>query len=306
MIMPIRSTLVITAMALAVHSLAAATEVPGGQNTVVELRFAARVGKEPATCAKTYRDVGTSHASMFLQDFRIYVSAIRLIAKDGTEVPLTLTADDRWQNESVALLDFENGSGNCNGNGPINDRIKGSVPLGDYRGVAFDIGVPFEMNHQDPTLAGAPLNYSALTWPWSVGYKFTTIDFDTKPPGERTMMSMMEGAHEQTSATGFSVHLGSMECASSGPRVPPKATCGSPNRPTYRFDPFDAQKDVLILDLRALLEDTDVTRNMPKSASGCMAFAKDDDCVAIMDRFGLTFRGKPSSGQKFIRVERAL
>jgi len=29
----------------------------------------------------------------------------------------------------------------------------------------------------------------------------------------------------------------------------------------------------------------------------------DDDCIAIMDRFGLPFRGKPSAGQTFVRIE---
>ena len=56
-----------------------------------------------------------------------------------------------------------------------------------------------------------------------------------------------------------------------------------------------------MLDLGALLSGTDVTVNAPKSASGCMAFTDDDDCIAIMDRFGLTFRGKASSGQTFVK-----
>jgi uncharacterized repeat protein (TIGR04052 family) len=291
-------------LALSISMSCVAADAPSRAVSPVELHFLARVGDEPASCARTYQDVGRSKAAMFLQDFRIYISAVRLIAKDGSEVPVVLTADDVWQNEQVALLDFENGSGNCNGNAPTNDHIKGTVPTGEYRGVIFEIGVPFAMNHQDPTLAAAPLNYSALTWPWSIGYKFTTIDFDTKPASERTMQSMA-GAHETSSASGFSVHLGSMNCATNGPRVPPQAPCGSPNRPSYRFDTFDPKRDVLVLDLAALLAGTDVTVNMPKSPSGCMAGSKDDDCVDIMDRFGLTFRGKPSAGQKFVRIERS-
>lgn len=239
---------------------------------------------------------------MFIQDFRIYVSSIRLIAQDGSEAPLTLTPDGIWQNESVALLDFEDATGNCNGNAPINDRVKGTVPAGHYTGITFEIGVPFELNHQDPTLADAPLNYSALTWPWSIGYKFTTIDFDTKPAGERVMVPI-EGMDMAISASGFSVHLGSMECASSGIRVPPTVPCNLPNRPEYRFESFDPARNLLILDLAALLASTDVTVNAPDSASGCMSSPMDDDCVGIMDRFGLVFRGKPSAGQKFIRVE---
>lgn len=286
---------------IAAFLCAVAVGAHADERRTVEIRFAAQVNGKPAACAETYHEVGTSKAALFLQDFRIYVSAVRLIAKDGREVPVALTPDEIWQGEKVALLDFENGAGNCNGNAPTNERIKGTVPAGYYRGVVFEIGVPFELNHQDPTLAAAPLNYSALTWPWSIGYKFTTIDFDTEPASERKMLPV-EGMHATVSATGFSVHLGSMECASSGPRVPPKARCGSPNRPTYRFESFDPAKHRLIMDLGALLAGTDVTKNMPESPSGCMSGMKDDDCVDIMDRFGLTFRGKPSEGQRFITV----
>ncbi len=271
-----------------------------GDAAAVELHFAARVGQQPVRCATTYTGIGLTRASMFLQDFRIYVSAFRLLTRDGREVPVALTPDALWQSEQVALLDFEDGSGNCNGNGPTNDRVRGTVPDGDYTGLIFEIGVPFAVNHQDPTLAGAPLNLSALTWPWSVGYKFTTIDFDTQAPDERKMIG--DGG-EKHSASGFSVHLGSTGVRVERPSRPTREPCGIPNRPVYRFDSFDPAKDLLVLDLGELLAGTDVTVNMPESASGCMSSPKDDDCVDIMSRFGLTFRGKPSPGQKLVHVE---
>lgn len=293
-------------VALAVLILACALAAPGTLNAApVELRFAARVGQQPVRCGTTYSGVGLTKASMFLQDFRIYVSAFRLLTRDGREVPVALTPDGLWQSEEVALLDFEDGSGNCNGNGPTNDRVRGTVPDGEYQGIVFELAVPFAVNHQDPTLAGPPLNFSALTWPWSIGYKFTTIDFDTAPAAASPSLPSPPagGSHGKDSATGFSVHLGSTECASSGPRVPPQAPCANPNRPVYRFAAFDPDRDLLVMDLGALLAGTDVTVNMPKSPSGCMAFPGDDDCVDIMDRFGLAFRGKASAGQKFFRVE---
>jgi uncharacterized repeat protein (TIGR04052 family) len=285
---------------LATGSLTAAG---ASEPTPVEFRFAARVGAKPLHCGVTYPGVGVSKASILLQDFRVYVSAFRLVTKKGDEVPVTLASDPVWQSEHVALLDFEDATGNCNGNGPTNDRVRGTVPAGDYVGVVFEIGVPFAVNHQDVMLAGPPLNFTALAWPWAAGYKFTTIDFDTKPLGEPTMVAV-DGTGMKASASGFSVHLGSTECASRGPRVPPNAPCGNPNRATYRLDSFDATKDVLVLDLGSLLADTDVTVNMPGSPSGCMSSPKDDDCVGIMNRFGLPFRDKASVGQKFVSVER--
>jgi len=272
-----------------------------GGETPITISFDAHIGDKPARCGETYAGVGASSASIILQDFRIYVSEVRLIAASGAEVPLQLTPDGQWQNEQVALLDFENATGNCNGNAPTNTVVHGKAPAGDYRGLAFKIGVPFELNHKDPTLAAAPLNYSGLTWPWRIGYKFTTIDLETagKPGEAKPAMPGMPSM----SASGFSIHLGSTDCGDGSPTTPPSGPCINGNRPEYRLTAFDAASQKVVLDLASLLAKTDVTMNAPQSASGCMSFVNDDDCIAIMDRFGLTFRGKPSGGQQFVRVE---
>jgi uncharacterized repeat protein (TIGR04052 family) len=210
---------------------------------------------------------------------------------------MALTPDGVWQGDRVALLDFENATGNCNGNAPTNTTLVGSVDAGDYVGVIFDIGVPVDLNHQDPTLAEAPLNFTALTWPWRWGYKFTTIDLET---GRSEPMAGALAAH---AASGFSIHLGSVDCGEGSPRVVPERPCASPNRATIRLDDFNASRDRIVLDLAALLGGTDVTINAPETPSGCMSTAEDGDCVAVMDRLGLTFRGQPSKGQQFVRAE---
>jgi uncharacterized repeat protein (TIGR04052 family) len=296
-----RSVLTVGMLSPALCAAEAAT-VTSQPTQTVELVFAGQVGREPVACNKSFAGMGKTKASIFIQDFRVYLSAVRLISRNGVEVPVSLSPDGVWQDEHVALLDFEDATGNCNGNAATNDRIRGSVPVGDYRGVVFEIGVPFAVNHQDPTLAPAPLNYSALTWPWRMGYKFVTIDLDTSPTLDLPR-SGTDGHDFDDFATGFSIHLGSIDCASSGPRIAPVAPCASPNRPTYRFESFDPGKQRLVLDLAALLAGTDVTVNMPQSGSGCMSGTKDDDCTEIMDRFGLTFRGNPTRGQQFVRAE---
>lgn len=258
----------------------------------VEIRFDARVGTEPARCGRAYADIGTAKAGLRFQDLRIYVSAVKLIDASGRAVPVTLTPDDQWQSDQVTLLDFEDGTGNCNGNAATNRVVRGTVPAGDYRGLIFEIGVPQAVNHQDPTLAAAPLNVTALTWPWRVGYKFTTIDLQTSG-----------GAGGPNAATGFSIHLGSTGCGEGSPMTAPSAPCANPNRPSYRLDGFDPAKSTVILDMSALLAGTDITVNAPKSASGCMSFPGDGDCLAIFDRLGLPFDGKPSTGQKWVRAE---
>jgi uncharacterized repeat protein (TIGR04052 family) len=258
----------------------------------VEINFDARVGNLPAKCGQNYSGIGTAKAGLTLQDFRLYISGVRLIDKAGKEVPVQLSPDDQWQSRTVTLLDFVDGTGACNGNSGMNTMVRGTVPKGQYRGLAFDISVPFAENHQDPTLAPSPLNVTGMTWPWRIGYKFVGIDIETSG-----------GKPGPNAATGFSIHLGSTECGEGSPRTAPTAPCANPNRPALRFGKFDAKKNKVVLDLAALLAESDVTVNAPQSASGCMSFPGDADCNAIMDRFGLPFDGKPSGGQKWIRVE---
>jgi uncharacterized repeat protein (TIGR04052 family) len=273
---------------------ASASSPPSASMQDITIRFDARAGDQSLRCGQSYSGIGSTGASVTLQDFRIYVSNFRLIDRDGREQALQLTPDGVFQGDHVALLDFENASGNCNGNSATNSVVRGRAPAGDYVGLVFDVGVPVELNHQDTTLAAPPLNFSALTWAWRYGYKFTTIDLETG--------SAPEAAPSDHSASGFSIHLGSVDCGAGSPRTPPESLCTTPNRPSYRLDAFDPARQVVVLDLSALLAATDVTINDPASASGCMSTADDDDCVAIMDRFGLSFRGQASHGQRFVRA----
>lgn len=257
----------------------------------VEIRFDARVGTEPARCDASYTDIGTAHAGMRFQDMRIYVSALRLIDAEGREVAVQLMPDGQWQSDQVALLDFEDRTGNCNGNPGTNMVVRGTVPKGSYNGLVFEIGVPQAVNHQDPTLAAPPLNVTGLTWPWRAGYKFTTIDLETSG-----------GAGGPNAATGFSIHIGSTDCGDGPLMKAPDAPCKVSNRSSYRLEGFNPASSRVVLDFAALLAGTDITVNAPHTASGCMS-GPDPDCVAIFDRLGLTFEGKPSAGQQWIRAE---
>lgn len=260
------------------------TSAATSQNTKIQFRLT--VGDSDAKCGETYDSVGTSSASLKLQDARIYVSNVRLLNSAGGETPLSLTSDGVWQNESVALLDFEDASGNCNGNPQLNSVIRGTAPAGSYTGIAFDIGVPEALNHQDPTLAPAPLNVSSLSWPWRAGYKHTTIDIET-----------VAATDETAEASGFSIHLGATGCGEGPMRAPPETSCINQNRPTVRLPGFDPGQDVVVMDLAALLSTTDITVNQPDTASGCMSGPTDSDCFGIFDAAGLN-----SAPQSFARV----
>lgn len=287
------------ALVFAVMALAACATPPLASDSSrdIAIRFEARIGEQRLECGRTYNGVGSTAAAITLQDMRVYISNVRLIGRDGHETPLPLTPDGLFQSDRVALLDFENATGNCNGTALTNSVIRGRAPPGDYVGLAFDIGVPQDLNHQDTTIAAPPLNFSGLTWPWRYGYRFTTIDLETTPrPGVAPSANL---------ASGFSVHIGSVDCGAGSPRTPPETPCATANRPTFKLQRFDSTSQIVVLDLGALLSKTDVTVNAPESAAGCMSAEEDDDCVAIMDGLGLSFRGRPSYGQRFVRAETA-
>jgi len=151
------------------------TDAPS--STSVTIAFVAQVGEVPFRCSQTYPGLGTVPTTIAPLDFRFYVYDVRLIRADGTDVPVSLQQDGKWQYENLVLLDFEDNSGTClTGTAETNAKVVGSVPAATYKGLKFGLGVPFALNHQNQATAPSPLNLSALFWSWQSGYKFLRID----------------------------------------------------------------------------------------------------------------------------------
>lgn len=272
------------------------------QETPVTLNFAAQVGAETFRCGGAYADIGTTKSTVTPSDFRLYVSEVALIRADGSEQPVTLAQDKKWQHQTVALLDFEDKSGPCtNGTAETNSAVKGTVPAGAYTGVAFTLGVPFALNHADATLAESPLNVTTMFWNWLGGYKFLRVDMDTS--------GAAGGQGPKGRERGFVVHLGSTACQPAmahqgggmamsggsagghgmqgGAAMQPAQSCANPNRARVTLAGFDPAKQTVIADLKALLAETNVDVNQPDTALGCMAAANDGDCPGIFRALGL-------------------
>ncbi|MDD2700988.1 MAG: metallo-mystery pair system four-Cys motif protein [Sideroxydans sp.] len=289
----------------------------------VELRFAVKVGDAPFACGRSYEGIGTTKSRITPSDLRFYVSEVALIDARGNAVPLQLEQDGVWQYRNLALLDFEDGTGPCrNGNSGLHTSVVGSLPKGDYRGLRFTLGVPFDLNHGDPTIAYSPLNLSAMFWVWQSGYRFVKIDMASSGqpqaadmPGEGSMKdkvatmekvaamrkSGVKSPKQPARAAGFSVHLGSTACTSSSLTLPP-SECLHPNRVNIVFDKFDVNKDEVVADLAALLQEVNVDVNAPDTAPGCMSAENDADCPGIFAAFGLPFGEQPAVQQRFFTV----
>ncbi len=270
--------------AAAFVSLAA---VASAQDLPVRLSFRAVVGNEPFACGRQYPGVGVAGSTIEATEFKYFVSDVQLLRADGSAVPVQLTQDGLWQNGNVALLDHENGTGGCrNGNAELRDVVEGTAPAGTYQGVRFTMGVPFERNHADLTAAPSPLSLTRMFWAWNSGYKFLRIDLKT---GD---------------AQNWMVHLGSTECTPTGSATTVPTSCKFGNRVTVSLADFDPSRDALVFDVAELLRASDVSKNQPKTASGCMSGATDGDCTGLFASLGLAHGTSPAGTQRVFRVGR--
>jgi uncharacterized repeat protein (TIGR04052 family) len=288
----------ITAAALALAACSTAPSTP--KTAQVSLNFAAQINGQPFACGQRYDGVGTTRSSITPSDFRMYVSEVKLLRKDGSAVPVQLAQDGIWQHQNVALIDFENGTGPCrNGTTATNTAVRGQVPAGDYVGVELTVGVPFAQNHQDPTVAPAPLNSTAMFWNWQGGYKF--IKFDTTSSGISTDKPAAPNA--MGPVTRYSVHLGSTACAGDSKTQAPSA-CQNPNRMTVRLNQFDLAKNTVVVDMGAVLAQANVDVNAKGTSPGCMSFLKDADCPPVMSALGLAYDGVAAAGAQCLLSQR--
>lgn len=257
---------------------------------VTSIAFKARVGTRDFACGQRYV-LGTTGTSYRPQDFRLYVHDVALITEYGTSVPFELADDGVWQRREVAMLDFEDGTGECsNGTAAMHTTLEGFAYGAHYQFLEFTLGVPFALNHQDATRAPPPLNSSAMFWSWQGGYKFLRID------GLTAGLPM-----------GTVFHLGSTGCT---PGALPNSveTCAAPNRVRIsvpRFDPDDAEARTVVFDLERLFVGSNLDVNAPGTAEGCMSTPGDDECAPLFQRVGLPFDGVAGDPERqtFVRLE---
>ncbi len=186
-----------------------------------------------------------------LTDLRFYVSDVDVLAVDGSPLPVHFVPDGVWQSEDVALLDFEDGTGDCVGGTPETRKvIQGEVSPGEYNGIEFTLGVPFELNH---ALGDAPLGDASLFHSAQRGHHF--FDFGLLIDGE----------------TNWSTRILSVDCASSGADVAPTEDCERPNVARIRVENLNPASDDVRVRLGHFLADVDLELDTPETEVGCVS-----------------------------------
>ncbi len=235
----------------------------------VSIPFEARFREEIATCGPEYDHVGLGDDSVKLQDLRMFVHDVQLITAGGEAVAVTLDPSE-WVYESVALLDFEDAQYPCDATAPTKTTLDGTVPPGDYVGLRFIIGVPFGINHVDPTLYGPPLDAVDMFANTQDGHSFFRMEFEiggTNPPNR------------------FPIDVRSIGCVNS-PGGGVTEECASPDRLTVELPAFNLETGKVAMQLERLVVRNDVDRNQG-GALGCASEASDQDCRDFFVAYGL-------------------
>ncbi|HKU17512.1 MAG TPA: MbnP family copper-binding protein [Steroidobacteraceae bacterium] len=143
-----------------------------------------------------------------VRSLQFYVHAIELLDEHGKPHPFRLAAAQPWQSEHVVLLDLA-GDPSTPRHASVAGEVAGESGAA-YSGIRLTIGVPFELNHDNPLTAAAPLDRSEMFWNWQSGHKFLRADLAVED-------------HE------WSFHVGSTGCSSASALRPPAQPCAHPN-----------------------------------------------------------------------------
>ena len=231
----------------------------------VNVSFEARVGGTRVTCA----EISSLPAGLTLSVHRLalFVSDVRLTQVGGGQVAATLPDNGVWQGSGVGLLDFDDAR--CEGGTEaINTSLTTLVPGGDYQGISFTVGVPFELNHADPAKARPPLSDTTMHWGWRGGYKFFRLDGKL---GDRS----------------FITHLGSTACEGEITHI---TSCGAPNRIRVDLPLFDLGKPTIGIELAGMLQGL-LSTAPSEGRLSCMAAPEEVGCPPVMAAFGLAAPG---------------
>lgn len=251
----------------------------------VELAFRVVVNGQPAACGTTYQNIGTTQSTFSLRDLKMYVSDVALL-HGSHQHEVELEQDGVWQRDTVALLDFEDGSGDCSqGTAETNLVVRGiSEDAADATGVAFTIGLPAEVNHLDAATAPAPLNAPGMWWSWKGGYKFLRLDAKTR------------------GNPAYFLHLGSAACTGDSTTG---YSCAKGNAPRIELTGVDLDRSTIVLDLGKLWADVDLDRQIDMQTDfvqGCMAGPTDPECPPVFSRLGLDSSGNGGALQSVFSV----
>jgi hypothetical protein len=136
----------------------ASDPLPESTTQSLTLRMTPRVGDDTLDFTSSF--ITDNNERYTLSMFRYYMSNIRLVKNDGSEYAIT---------DKIFLV-----------NPSVSDYPLGNVPVGDYKGIRFTVGLDATTNHLDPTAYPItnPLAIQSpgMHWSWNSGYIFLMME----------------------------------------------------------------------------------------------------------------------------------
>lgn len=233
----------------------------------LEIPFVATWNGTPLTCD------GGDRA---LTDLRFYISKPQVLTADGKARDVGFMVEKPWQNDAVALIDLEDGTGACrNGTAEVTAHLVGVTRSGDYRRLRFTVGVPFRINHGNPLTASPPLDDPDMHWHWRSGYKFLR-------------------AGVRDGSDGFWIHVGSAGCKGTVGNI---SECRFPNRIVVELDGFVPGESRVAIDLAQLTAGVDLDDGV---ASDCSSGPAEEACIAPFRALGIDFETGRQDGDQTV------
>jgi len=220
--------------------------------------------------------IGCDSAAPSLTDLRFYVSKPQLVDTAGRSRDIRFATEFEWQNDAVAYLDLENGSGSCqNGTQELFSDVIGVARAGEYKGLRFTIGVPFRLNHANPLTASPPLDDPDMHWHWRSGYKFLRAGI-------------------RTETDGMWIHTGSAACDGTVGHI---TGCKFPNRIEVFLPDFVPGESTVRIELAELFRATDLEDG---ELTDCSSGPAERPCVAPFAALGIDFSTGEQTGTQSV------
>lgn len=192
-----------------------------------------------------------------IDQFHLYVHGVEFTEANEKWRALELS-ENTYQHQQVVLLGMD-----CANDDQGYWQLETEKPetIAAFNKLRFTVGVPFQLNHQNPLTQSSPLNVPNMFWVWQTGHKFIRLEMAAKYDS-------------------WLFHLGSTGCQSVSALRSPQSPCRYPN--TAQME-LAANKDgYWLLDITPWLADVNVTK-----ASSCQSGHDDDSCRQLFDNLSI-------------------
>jgi len=187
-----------------------------------------------------------------IRDFSVYMSQFEYQDAAGRWHKVVLDVNKDSSSEVVLLT--PECSDNAKG---YNWQIATKNNIQQWQKVKFTLGVPFELNHENPIFQKSPLNVPSMFWVWRTGHKFLRLEMESEKDD-------------------WLFHLGSVGCHAKSAIRAPEKPCQFPNTFSYEVD-LQENKEIN-LDVGVLLNE--ITLNGDNS---CKSSRDNSACLSLFN-----------------------